>query len=623
MARRMAGQFVRLDSRRGPAIFARSPASFRRRLSFEPLEDRRLLATITVTSLADNLDVDSQVTLREAILAAETNASVDGSVAGDALGRDVIQFDAALSGPIELSVTGDASFGPSALVITSSIAIQGNAAGITIARALAAPEMRLFRVDATGDLRLESLTLTGGVARGADGSAGAPDGENGRGGAILNQGVLEIVASTLFDHRALGGAAAMGGAAGEGRGGAIHNDGSDVIIANSTLSANRVGNSSGGIAGLGAGIFSRNGTLSIYSSTITDSTASAGRGVYVLADAASATVVIDNTIIGQSTTGILETDLVVTMANGGVPTSSGGWNLIRKAVNFNGSVVSTANPMLAALGDNGGPTLTHALQAGSPAIDVGDPNAMAGMGDVPLFDQREAPWSRVFDTSGVVGTGIDIGAVEMQPLPMPPELLGDYNGDHTVNAADYTVWRNTLRMYVAQYSGADGDGSGQIDEADYQIWKDNYGESLSEEAATVALAVFVEEGGMQATEVGEPADVSERRTTLPTGSSFVTSWFPSQRVTIEPRGRATRSAMFERRSPANQETHDLALLSAFDAGIAADERIADVVGFRSREESGDVDRHNDDVDPPAMDEALADWPAATGCNRVGFALPTR
>ena len=35
-----------------------------RRLGFESLEDRRMLATITVTSLADNLTVDGQVTLR-------------------------------------------------------------------------------------------------------------------------------------------------------------------------------------------------------------------------------------------------------------------------------------------------------------------------------------------------------------------------------------------------------------------------------------------------------------------------------------------------------------------------------------------------------------------------------
>lgn len=47
----------------------------------EPLEDRALLSTITVTSLADNTTADGQVTLREAIQAAQTDSAVDGSTA--------------------------------------------------------------------------------------------------------------------------------------------------------------------------------------------------------------------------------------------------------------------------------------------------------------------------------------------------------------------------------------------------------------------------------------------------------------------------------------------------------------------------------------------------------------
>ncbi len=54
-----------------------------------------MLAAITVTSLADNLFVDGAVTLREAIQAANTNTSVDGSTAGD-VGADTILFDATL-----------------------------------------------------------------------------------------------------------------------------------------------------------------------------------------------------------------------------------------------------------------------------------------------------------------------------------------------------------------------------------------------------------------------------------------------------------------------------------------------------------------------------------------------
>ena len=57
-------------------------------------------------------------------------------------------------------------------------------------------------------------------------------------------------------------------------------------------------------------------------------------------------------------------------------------------------------------------------------------------------------------------------------------LAGDFNGDGSVDLADYTVWRDNL--------GADddsalldlGDGVDGVDVADYQIWKANFGASL-------------------------------------------------------------------------------------------------------------------------------------------------
>jgi hypothetical protein len=52
---------------------------------------------------------------------------------------------------------------------------------------------------------------------------------------------------------------------------------------------------------------------------------------------------------------------------------------------------------------------------------------------------------------------------------------GDYNGDGKVNAADYTVWRDSLGANVAQGTGADGNNNGQIDPGDYGIWKSNFG----------------------------------------------------------------------------------------------------------------------------------------------------
>ena len=54
-------------------------------------------------------------------------------------------------------------------------------------------------------------------------------------------------------------------------------------------------------------------------------------------------------------------------------------------------------------------------------------------------------------------------------------LLGDYNGNGKVDAADYTVWRDTLGQNVPMGTGADGDGSGSIGPGDYTVWKANFG----------------------------------------------------------------------------------------------------------------------------------------------------
>ena len=68
--------------------------------------------------------------------------------------------------------------------------------------------------------------------------------------------------------------------------------------------------------------------------------------------------------------------------------------------------------LLGPLADSGGATKTQLLLPGSPAIDGGDPALMAGVGDTPLYDQRGAPYTRVF------GGRIDMGAVESQPIAL-------------------------------------------------------------------------------------------------------------------------------------------------------------------------------------------------------------
>jgi hypothetical protein len=52
-------------------------------------------------------------------------------------------------------------------------------------------------------------------------------------------------------------------------------------------------------------------------------------------------------------------------------------------------------------------------------------------------------------------------------------LVGDYNDDGTINAADYLVWRKSFGQTTAGLP-ADGNGNGRIDDGDYTLWRTNY-----------------------------------------------------------------------------------------------------------------------------------------------------
>lgn len=58
-------------------------------------------------------------------------------------------------------------------------------------------------------------------------------------------------------------------------------------------------------------------------------------------------------------------------------------------------------------------------------------------------------------------------------------LTGDYNNDGTVNAADYTVWRDNLNRSVALPNEDLSVTPGQVTTADYGVWKANFGDNGS------------------------------------------------------------------------------------------------------------------------------------------------
>lgn len=559
-----------------------------RRLGFESLEDRRMLATITVTSLADNLLVNGQVTLREAILAAQLNVSVDGSTAGSSVGGDIIKFADNLNGPVKLLEINDDDTGLSSLVIRSEITIQGNAAGITISRDTSALEMRLFLVTAGGNLTLDSLTLADGVGRGYDGVAGSPNGQDGLGGAILNQGTLTVSASTLANNRSSGGNAASGGNGGSGLGGAIYNDGGHVTIRNATLSGNstQVGTGASGGNRFGGGVYGRNGSLAIYNSTITNNSATTGRGVYVVGVGGTASASIYSSIIGSADL-IAGYELFASFDSGGTIQIDGANNLIRKQNDFLSLAVSTDDPLLEPLGANGGPTMTHALAVGSPAINQGvNPLNLS-------TDQRTATFIRV------ANGGVDIGAFERQ-TSVGPALPGDYNGNSVVDASDFVVWRKMRDLTVTAYSGADGNGDSHVDSADYGVWRGSFGRTLGAASVTDAELEPSNAISVEAPEAGQFAERAVDSAAIPL---------------------MAREEVFSSIPAFDRQTHSapakMASISPAHRRYLLELVLVDSVGRRpqpaAHDSSLEVGCPDDAPAALASDELLADWLAADAC----------
>jgi hypothetical protein len=96
----------------------------------------------------------------------------------------------------------------------------------------------------------------------------------------------------------------------------------------------------------------------------------------------------------------------------------------------------------------------------------------------------------------------------------PPALAGDFNIDGIVDAADYTVWRDSLGANVATpYTGADGNGNGVVDQADYGIWSANFGMTTPPGAGAGAVALLETENSDSTIALAArmPVQVSERQ----------------------------------------------------------------------------------------------------------------
>lgn len=96
---------------------------------------------------------------------------------------------------------------------------------------------------------------------------------------------------------------------------------------------------------------------------------------------------------------------------------------------------------------------------------------------IPATGQYEF-WIEQFDDD--VGPTQDYGvawwAVGVGDMP---EQAGDFDGSGTVDAGDYTVWKNAFGTSVTPGTGADGNSDGVVNIADYTVWRDNLGAAAS------------------------------------------------------------------------------------------------------------------------------------------------
>ena len=292
-------------------------------------------------------------------------------------------------GTIGFSVTGTIGLTSGELVVDKDMTISGPGANALVISGLDAS--RVFNVKAGTTATIQGITVSNGSVMGPAEYGGgvynygtltvtnstiAGNTSDVDGGGVFNWGTMTVTNCTISGNSAFGDHVAYGGG--------IRNAGI-MTVTNSTISGNRAG-------GYGGGIYN-DGTMVMTNSTISGNSIFAGGdnggGIYN-----SGTMTTTNVIIAAN--------IATAGANcwvGAVITDGG--NNIEDGTTCGFSdptSMSNTDPMLdpAGLKDNGGPTKTVALVAGSPAI-----NAATGC---PATDQRGITRPQ--------GANCDIGAYE-------------------------------------------------------------------------------------------------------------------------------------------------------------------------------------------------------------------
>ena len=91
------------------------------------------------------------------------------------------------------------------------------------------------------------------------------------------------------------------------------------------------------------------------------------------------------------------------------------------------------------------------------------------------------------DAVGLIGA-LQHAGVPAEYVALVPELPGDYNGNGTVDAADYTVWRDHVGVDINLPNEILS--LGLVDQADYDVWRAHFGQTIGSGAeATVNAGV--------------------------------------------------------------------------------------------------------------------------------------
>jgi predicted outer membrane repeat protein len=374
--------------------------------------------TLTVATLGDP-GPSLQLSLRQAVAMSGSN--------------DTIDFAPGLKGTIAL-LQGE-------IVIAHALKITGP--GPDVITIDAGAKSRIFNLDNAAsltpfDVAISGLTLTGGSVSGDNGGAILSSGVNltidhcvvagnstsGAGGALAINGHNFTITSTLVSSNSAG-----------SNGGGLFAfnpyDGvapSNQAIESSSFVDNKSGGSGGAIAlsmALVPGV-PPVGPAAIGVTNVTlagNSATSTGGGIYANGGSGSVLTVASSTIVGNSagTAGgidaggsptlidtIVANNIVLALSGGDLAgTFTANYNLITwpAFATLNGSHnLIGIDPLLGALGMNGGPTPTLLPDPKSPVVDAGDPTFTPP----PDFDQRGLP--------RVANDVIDIGAVERQAI---------------------------------------------------------------------------------------------------------------------------------------------------------------------------------------------------------------